>query len=41
MPLVACIPGHPQSKEIEVIRTIINLNPTIFSHILQDLREIQ
>jgi IS5 family transposase len=37
MPLMAHIMDHPQSKELEVISAIIDANPTICLHILQDL----
>lgn len=37
MPLMAHILDHPQSQELEVISAIIDANPTICRHILQDL----
>lgn len=37
MPLMAHILDHPQSQELEVISGIIDENPTICDHILQDL----
>ena len=37
MPLMAHILDHPQSRELEVISGIIDENPTICDHILQDL----
>jgi IS5 family transposase len=37
MPLMPHILDHPQSKELEVISGIIDANPTICDHILQDL----
>jgi IS5 family transposase len=37
MPLMAHIFDHPQSRELEVISTIIDANPIICDHILQDL----
>ena len=37
MPLMAHILDHPQSKELELISGIIDANPTICGHILQDL----
>jgi IS5 family transposase len=39
MPLMPHILDHPQSKELEVISNIIDTNPTISGHILQDLNE--
>jgi len=37
MPLMSHILDHPQSQELEVISGIIDANPTICEHILQDL----
>lgn len=37
MPLMAHILDHPQSRELEMISTIIDKKPTICRHILQDL----
>jgi IS5 family transposase len=37
MPLMAHIFDHPQSRELEVISAIIDANPIICDHILQDL----
>jgi IS5 family transposase len=37
MPLMPHILDHPQSQELEVISGIIDANPTICEHILQDL----
>ena len=37
MPLMSHILDHPQSQELEVISSIIDKNPTICEHILQDL----
>jgi len=37
MPLMAHIVDHPQGRELEVISAIIDANPTICEHILQDL----
>ena len=37
MPLMSHILDHSQSKELEVISGIIDANPTICEHILQDL----
>ena len=37
MPLMSHILNHSQSKELEVISGIIDANPTISEHILQDL----
>ena len=37
MPLMAHILDHSQSQELEVISAIIDANPTICEHILQDL----
>ena len=37
MPLMSHIRDHSQSKELEVISGIIDANPTICEHILQDL----
>ena len=39
MPLMAHIADHPQSRELEVISAIIDANPTICRHILQDLNK--
>jgi transposase, IS5 family len=39
MPLMAHIMDHPQSQELEVISDIIDENPIISQHILQDLNE--
>ena len=37
MPLMSHILDHPQSKELEVVSGVIDSNPTICEHILQDL----
>lgn len=37
MPLMAHIKDHPQSKELEAISAIIDANPTICLHVLQEL----
>jgi IS5 family transposase len=37
MPLMAHIMDHPQSQELEAISAIIDANPTICTHVLQDL----
>jgi hypothetical protein len=37
MPLMAHIQDHEQSKELKVISTIIDSNPTIAELVLQDL----
>jgi hypothetical protein len=39
MPLMSYILDHPQSRELEVISGIIDANPTICEHILQDLNK--
>ena len=39
MPLMAHIQDHPQSQELVMISSIIDSNPTICQHILQDLNK--
>jgi hypothetical protein len=39
MPLMSHILDHPQSRELEVISGIIDKNPIICEHILQDLNK--
>jgi transposase, IS5 family len=39
MPLMAHIADHAQSQELKVISAIIDANPTICRHILQDLNK--
>ena len=39
MPLMAHIKEHSQCQELEVISKIIDTNPTICDHILQDLNK--
>lgn len=39
MPLMPQITDHAQSKELQAISAIIDANPTICDHVLQDLRK--
>ena len=41
MPLMAHIMNHPQSQELETFSAIIDANPTICMHVLQDLSSAQ